>query len=267
MFLPNDIETLVAKINGIAKGAGEKISYYFNSDYEIEYKQDRSPVTTADLAAHEYIEKHLSEITPEWPLLSEESRKIDYSQRSSWQTYWLVDPLDGTREFIKHNSDFTVNIALIHLNQPILGVIHLPIEDCMYFATTGNGAFKSNGSDARVPITVTSAVADMPRICGSRANPGKSMQQFLHNVGQHELISRGSSIKSCLVAEGSADIYPRFGPTWEWDTAAAQCIVEQAGGRLTDFDLQSLRYNKKSLLNPSFMVYGDHKIDWQKLLR
>ena len=266
MFSSNDIETLVTKINDIAKGAGKKIRQYFNSDYEVDYKNDHSPVTTADLAAHEYIENQLATLTPELPLLSEESAQSTYTQRRSWQTYWLVDPLDGTREFIKHNADFTVNIALIHLNQPILGVIHLPMEDSIYFATIGNGAFRSNGSDARVPIAVSSTVTGAPRVCGSRANPGKSMQKFLYNVGDHDLIARGSSIKSCLVAEGSADIYPRFGPTWEWDTAAAQCIVEQAGGKLTDLNLQTLKYNKESLLNPSFMVYGDQKIDWQKLL-
>ena len=267
MFSLADIQNLIPDINKVAQGAGKKINQYFNSSYEIDYKQDKSPVTTADIAAHEYIADHLGILTPDVPLLSEESTQIGFTERNSWEAYWLVDPLDGTREFIKHNPDFTVNIALIQANQPVLGVIYLPVEDCLYFASAGNGAFKCNGSDTKIPISVSRPSASTPRICGSRANPGKSMQQFLHNVGKHKLISRGSSIKSCLVAEGSADIYPRFGPTWEWDTAAAQCIVEQAGGRLTDFEFQALQYNKESLLNPSFMVYGDNDMDWKKLMR
>jgi len=266
MFLSNDINKLVSEINNIAQGAGKEIKQYFYSKYEIIYKQDSSPVTTADLAAHEYIAEHLKTLTPNLPFLSEESTQVDYVERNSWDTYWLVDPLDGTREFIKNTPDFTVNIALIHMNKPVLGVIYLPIENSLYFATDGNGAFKCDSNEPYLPISVNELSFNVPRICGSRAHPGKSMQKFLLNIGEHELISRGSSIKSCLVAEGSADIYPRFGPTWEWDTAAAQCIVEQAGGRLTDLNLKTLKYNKESLLNPSFMAVGNSNIDWQKYL-
>ena len=147
MFSLTDIQGLVADINNIARGAGNIINQYFNSSYEIDYKQDKSPVTTADMAAHEYIADHLQTLTPNLPLLSEESVQISYEERSTWHTYWLVDPLDGTREFIKHNPDFTVNIALIQANHPVLGVIYLPVEDCLYFASSGNGAFKCNGND------------------------------------------------------------------------------------------------------------------------
>lgn len=267
MFSSNDIKELVLDVNHIAQGAGNKIKQYFNSNFEVNFKRDKSPVTTADLAAHEFIFEQLHTLTPDLPQLSEESDQIEFSQRSTWNTYWLIDPLDGTREFIKNNPDFTVNIALIHKNKPVLGVIHLPVEDHLYYATRSNGAFKRTGSQLHTAISVQQQSMTSLRICGSRAKPGKSMQKFLSNIGDHELISRGSSIKSCLVAEGSADIYPRFGPTWEWDTAAAQCIVEQAGGKLMDFELNTLRYNKKSLLNPSFIAVGDKKINWPKLLR
>lgn len=262
----NNIKELVLDVNNIAQGAGNVIKKYFNSNFEVNYKQDKSPVTTADLAAHNYIAESLQKLTPELPLLSEESRQLEFAQRGDWNTYWLVDPLDGTREFIKNKPDFTVNIALIHMNVPVLGVIYLPIGDQLYFATEGSGSFKQHDNQAPAAISV-SQLSDSLRICGSSAHPGKSMQKFLHDIGEHELISRGSSIKSCLVAEGRADIYPRFGPTWEWDTAAAQCIVEQAGGKLVDFDLNTLQYNKDSLLNPSFIAVGISNINWQKYLR
>lgn len=267
MFSNNDIKELVLDVNHIAQGAGNKIKQYFNANFEVNFKRDKSPVTTADLAAHQYITEHLLELTPDLPQLSEESDLIEFDRRSTWKTYWLIDPLDGTREFVKNNPDFTVNIALIHENEPVLGVIHLPVEDQLYFATRTNGAFKRIRSRSHTAISVRQKSVSLLRICGSRAKPGKSMQKFLNNVGDHELISRGSSIKSCLVAEGSADIYPRFGPTWEWDTAAAQCIIEQAGGRLMDFESNSLQYNKESLLNPSFIAVGDNNVNWQKFLR
>lgn len=262
----NDLQKLVLDVNNIAQDAGNIIKQYFNSNYEVNYKQDQSPVTTADLAAHNYISEKLKTLTPELPLLSEESIQIDYARRNTWNTYWLVDPLDGTREFIKNKPDFTVNIALVHMNKPVLGVIYLPIEDHLYFATKGNETFKRDSDNTLTTIAVSELPRNSFRICGSRAHPGKSMQKFLLNIGEHELISRGSSIKSCLVAEGRADIYPRFGPTWEWDTAAAQCIIEQAGGKLVDLNLNTLQYNKESLLNPSFIAVGDSKVDWQKYL-
>ncbi len=267
MFSNNDIKELVLDVNHIAQGAGNKIKQYFNSNFEVNFKHDKSPVTTADLAAHQYIAEQLQALTPNLPQLSEESDQIDFDRRATWKTYWLIDPLDGTREFVKNNPDFTVNIALIHHNEPVLGVIHLPVENHLYFATRTNGAFKRVGNHSHTAISVRQQSLNSPRVCGSRAKPGKSMQKFLTNIGDHELISRGSSIKSCLVAEGSADIYPRFGPTWEWDTAAAQCIVEQAGGKLMDFESNTLQYNKESLLNPSFMAVGDNNINWQKFLR
>ncbi len=266
MFSSDDLKRLVHDVNNIAQGGGKKINNYFNASYEVNYKQDKSPVTTADLAANEYITDHLKTLTPDLPLISEESAEVAFQHRSHWNEFWLIDPLDGTREFIKNKPDFTVNIALIQGNQPVLGVIYLPVENCLYFATVNNGAFKSSSNKKCNSIAAKNLTNESPRVCGSRANPGKSMQKFLESIGDHQLISRGSSIKSCLVADGSVDIYPRFGPTCEWDTAAAQCIVEQAGGSLTNLKLEKLQYNKESLLNPSFLAYGDKNIDWRKYL-
>ncbi len=266
MIAKNDLQNLSLEVNNIAREAGKILSKYFLSSYDITIKEDKSPVTTADIAANEIIEDRLSKLTPNIPRISEESNSLDYQNRRQWESFWLIDPLDGTREFIKNRPDFTVNIALIHLHQPILGTIYLPMSDHLYFATKENNAFRAIGNNTSELITVSKQLTDMPRVCGSRAHPGKSMQKFLGNLGKHELISRGSSIKSCLIADGSADIYPRFGPTWEWDTAAAQCIVEQAGGHLTNMEFKALSYNKESLLNPSFIAYASNRSKWKSLI-
>ncbi len=266
MFAQNDLLDLNLEINNIAREAGKILSDFFHSSYDITFKEDKSPVTTADLAAHDIIEERLKSLTPNIPRISEESNSLDYQKRRQWDTFWLIDPLDGTREFIKNRPDFTVNIALIHLQQPILGTIYLPMSDHLYFASNENHAYRSTDSNESDMITVAKQLSHLPRVCGSRSHPGKSMQKFLDSLGEHELIARGSSIKSCLIADGSADIYPRFGPTWEWDTAAAQCIVEQAGGHLTTLGFEALSYNKESLLNPSFIVYGSNSNKWKDIL-
>ena len=263
MFTGNELKNLSLEINQVARASGSIIRKYFQSSYNIDIKDDKSPVTTADLAANDHIEQQLNSLTPNIPRISEESDNTSYEIRRHWETFWLIDPLDGTREFIKNRPDFTVNIALIHQNRPILGSIYLPISDQLYFATQGDRAYRCDQADKPISITVTDCTHSTPRICGSRAHHSKSMQVFLDNVGAHELIARGSSIKSCLVADGSADIYPRFGPTWEWDTAAAQCIIEQSGGYLTTLDMDALSYNKESLLNPSFLAFGNKNTDWK----
>lgn len=267
MFSTHELNQLCLDVNNIAYDAGKKIKAIFNSTYEINYKDDKSPVTTADLVASEYILDQLKILTPELPSISEESPNLNYAARKNWSTFWLIDPLDGTRQFIKNKTDFTVNIALVHENQPILGVIYLPIEDIIYFASKNNNAWKQQPSSDPISIETTKQPQSMLRICMHTGTAGKRTQKFLHAIGEHEIISRGSSIKSCLVADGSADIYPRFGPTWEWDTAAAQCIIEEAGGMLTDLSLNKLNYNKESLLNPSFFAYGSKHIDWPFILK
>lgn len=266
MFASSELKNLNQEINQVARASGGIIREYFQSSYNVDIKEDKSPVTTADLAANDYIEQYLNDLTPDIPRISEESDNSSYEIRKHWHTFWLIDPLDGTREFIKNRPDFTVNIALIHNNRPILGSIYLPISDQLYYATEGNPAYRCDQTDEPTIIAVTDSTHTIPRICGSRAHHSKLMQAFLNNVGKHELIARGSSIKSCLVADGSADIYPRFGPTWEWDTAAAQCIIEQSGGHLTTLDMNALSYNKESLLNPSFLAFGNNNTDWKTFI-
>jgi 3'(2'), 5'-bisphosphate nucleotidase len=263
----NNNSTLLSGITEICLRAGKKILEIYQTDFSVEHKDDNSPLTAADMAAHHTIIEGLQELTPDIPVLSEESASIPYATRQAWQQYWLVDPLDGTREFVKRNDEFTVNIALIEGDHPVMGVVYAPVLDVIYGAAAGQGAWKQQGSGEKQAIQVRGFPADRPIVAGSRSHRGDSLNQFLHNLGEHELLAVGSSLKMCLVAEGAADVYPRFGPTSEWDTGAAQAIVEAAGGHLVTLDMQPLRYNTKdSLLNPEFMAVGDMKHDWAALL-
>ncbi len=226
-------------------------------------KADDSPLTAADRASHHAIVSALGELTPDIPILSEEAADIPYSVRRDWQEYWLVDPLDGTKEFIKRNGEFTVNIALIQDSVPVLGVVHVPARDRDFYGWAGGGAWLVEpGADGR-QITVTRPAQRPLRVVGSRSHRGSSLDAFLARVGDHVMVPMGSSLKICLVAAGMADIYPRLGPTCEWDTAAAQAVVECAGGHVTNVDGEPLRYNQKSeFLNPFFLVFGDADEDW-----
>ena len=264
-----DLSELLEAVKKLAQVAGERIMEVYATDFDVEHKDDKSPLTMADMAAHETIVTGLKKIAPDWPVLSEESASIPYQERVKWQRYWLVDPLDGTREFIKRNGEFTVNIALIDNHSPILGVVYVPVTGVSYYAAVGGGgAFKSSVEQSPEPIAVRPCPANHLTVAGSRSHAGKSLQKFIDGLDSEiELVSIGSSLKTCLVAEGKADIYPRFGPTSEWDTAAAQCVVEQAGGYLTDIQLQPLRYNTKdSLLNPYFVVFGDANKGWSRYI-
>jgi 3'(2'), 5'-bisphosphate nucleotidase len=262
-----DLTLLLDSVARLAHAAGEKILAVYNSEFAIEQKDDRSPLTEADIASHHAIVAGLSELTPGVPILSEESSTLPYAQRSLWQRYWLVDPLDGTKEFIKRNGEFTVNIALIEGGVPVLGVVHVPVSGVSYRACRGCGASKQEPGRKPHPIRVRRLPDGPVMVVGSRSHRGESLNRFLENLGEHEMVGMGSSLKLCLVAEGAADIYPRLGPTSEWDTAAAQCVVEQAGGHVTDTDMQPLRYNTKdSLLNPFFLVFGDDSRDWSGYL-
>ncbi len=251
----------------IAMRAGEAILKIYGTDFSVYEKSDLSPLTEADLAAHNVITNRLLELTPEIPILSEESAKIPYSLRKTWERYWLIDPLDGTKEFVKRNGEFTVNIALIEDGRPVLGIIYVPVSRVTYYASQGNGAYKQLPDRPAESISVTPKRGSPVRVAGSRSHAGESLKRYLENLGEHEIVSMGSSLKSCLVAEGLADIYPRLGPTSEWDTGAAQAIVEAAGGRITDTRMQPLHYNRKeSLLNPDFFVFGDLEEDWSSYL-
>ncbi|MBT2968285.1 MAG: 3'(2'),5'-bisphosphate nucleotidase [gamma proteobacterium symbiont of Ctena orbiculata] len=251
----------------LAQQAGNAILDIYNTEFEVETKEDKSPLTAADKAAHNIIVSTLEGLTPDIPVLSEESSAIPYETRRQWQRYWLIDPLDGTREFIKRNGEFTVNIALIEGGSPTLGVVHAPVLNTTYYGVSGSGAWKKEADQPAHSIHVTEQRSQPTRVAGSRSHAGDSLLRFLENLGDHELVSMGSSLKLCLVAEGRADIYPRLGPTSEWDTAAAQAVVEAAGGQVTTLDLQPLAYNAKdSLLNPHFLVFGDRATNWSEFL-
>jgi 3'(2'), 5'-bisphosphate nucleotidase len=254
-----DLERIV----DIAERAGKAIMEIYARDFNVTEKDDKSPLTEADLAAHRLIVEELGKLEPKLPILSEESADVPYEERSRWLRYWLVDPLDGTREFIKRNGEFTVNIALIESGRPTCGVVHVPVDETSYYGCVDKGAWKKEKDGPAEPIRAARQRRHPLRVAGSRSHAGDSLQRFLDKVGPHEIMSMGSSLKLCLVAEGNADIYPRLGPTSEWDTAAAQAVVEAAGGMVTDLDMQPLRYNRKeSLLNPYFLVFGDENEDW-----
>lgn len=262
-----NLEHLCKQCVEIAREAGERILEIYNSDYKIEEKDDKSPLTDADLAAHNTIVKALTALTPDIPILSEESAKLPFEVRKEWQTYWLVDPLDGTKEFIKRNGEFTVNIALIDNHKSIIGVIHVPVLNIDYFGWENGGSFKIEQGGETQPIQVRKQTADKLVVVGSRSHGSEQLQAYMKNLGDSELLSMGSSLKFCLVAEGKADLYPRIGLTSEWDTGAAHCIVEQAGGHVTKLDMSDLDYNTKdSLLNPFFFVFGDDSRNWSTYL-
>ena len=273
--------------------AGEAILDIYEQDFEVEYKSDESPLTTADKAAHNIIVQAL-ETTP-YPVLSEESAKITYDERKDWSTYWLVDPLDGTKEFIKKNGEFTVNIALIEEGVPVLGVVYVPVSHTLYVGAARNGwgieqgAWKAEGCSGKSVEEILAAAntcsvsgkAGKPlKVVASKSHCNDETRQFITDLekghGAAELVSSGSSLKLCMVAEGSADIYPRIAPTMDWDTAAAHAVVAAAGGAVFQYDESlpvaaysvsdsergkpvSLRYNKQNLLNPYFVVSGLHE--------
>jgi 3'(2'), 5'-bisphosphate nucleotidase len=254
----------------IATEAGRRILDVYERQFDVSRKDDGSPLTDADRAAHEVIVERLAALTPAIPILSEESAKIEYSERAGWQRFWLVDPLDGTKEFVNRNGEFTVNIALIDNGAPVLGVVYVPVTGVSYLAVRGQGAWKEQGGCNRTPIRVRSYRGGRATVMASRSHRGDAVDRFLANLkareGEYDTASLGSSLKLCRVAEGAADVYPRLGPTSEWDTAAAQCVVECAGGRVTDLDSQPLRYNKPNILNPWFLVTGADGYNWHALL-
>ena len=266
--MTQDLPQLLDLALSLAVEAGGRILEIYESDFAVEHKDDESPLTAADLASHALIVDALKQYTPGLPCLSEEGAGIPHATRAAWRRYWLIDPLDGTREFVKRNGEFTVNIALIEDHRPILGVIYAPATGATYGAARGSGAFRID-ANRRVPIATRKPMPARPTFIVSRSHGAGELEALLARAPAHEVMGRGSSLKFCLVAEGSADFYPRFGPTSEWDTAAGQCIVEQAGGAVLRLpELTPLSCNEKdSLLNPSFAVVGDPAYDWSRLLR
>ena len=267
MSLPNTDERLLEPLLEIAVQAGRRILEIYATDFNVNLKSDQSPVTTADMAAHEVILRDLQRLTPDLPVLSEESSNIPFAERQRWGSYWLVDPLDGTKEFISRNGDFTVNIALIQKHEPIVGVVHIPVERVSYYGCTGVGAYRRTLGNLPEAIHVKPLGNGPVRVVASRSHRGELLDGYLAKLGPHETLSRGSALKFCLVAEGAADVYPRLGPTSEWDTAAGHAVLLAAGGHVVSVDGKPLSYNtKESLLNPHFIAYADHSRDWQQYL-
>ena len=250
---------LLPDVVRLAREAGQVVlTHYSEINPAVEYKRDHSPLCHADVASHHVILDGLTRLSPEWPVLSEESGEVPFDRRSSWRHFWMVDPLDGTKEFLRRNGEFTVNIALMDGSVPILGVVYAPALDLMYFAAKGTGAWKVHG-ETTLRIRAASPENSAPRVVVSRSHQlGEEVEEVLERFtgtsGDCEFIPMGSSLKFCLLAEGAADIYPRTGPTMEWDTAAAHCILEEAGGSVVSLDGNAMIYNKPNLLNPGFMA-------------
>jgi 3'(2'), 5'-bisphosphate nucleotidase len=246
-------------VRKLARIAGEAILHVYRGEFEVEQKSDDSPLTAADLAAHHVIVDGLAALTPGLPVLSEESAAISFEERSRWSTYWLVDPLDGTREFVKRNGEFTVNIALIEAGEPTLGVIYAPVLDELAHAVRGDGVVLEI-ADVVQTVVVEARATPPWRAAGSRSHHDERLQAFLERIGPHELHALGSSLKFCRLASGLLDVYLRHGPTSEWDTAAGQVVLEEAGGAVTDLAGRRLTYNRReTLLNPDFLATAaDH---------
>lgn len=268
-----DLAALLPAVALAAIKAGEAVLEVYETDFAIEYKDDHSPLTLADRRSHNIISEHLEPFR--LPILSEEGRDIDYNERKGWPVLWIVDPLDGTKEFVKRNGEFTVNIALVNDHRPIMGVIYIPVKDTLYWGAEGYGAYKLDAAGTHrfdTSASLLSISRKMPlndavapdsdrcyTIMGSRSHASPELMAFVEKKRSEykrvDFISAGSSLKICLVAEGKADIYPRLGPTMEWDTAAGQAIAENAGCRVLVWDTREpLAYNRENLVNPSFVV-------------
>ncbi|MDA0679872.1 MAG: 3'(2'),5'-bisphosphate nucleotidase CysQ [Proteobacteria bacterium] len=257
------IEPVVA----IARQAGDAILEVYATDFDVQAKDDESPLTLADMASNRVIVTGLRALTPDLPIISEESGLPEFAERKKWARYWLIDPLDGTKEFVKRNGEFTVNIALIDNHRPVFGVVHVPVTNRTFTGCEGAGSAVRIGDEAPENIQVSNRSASPVRVVGSRSHRGDSLDALLESIGEVEMLPMGSSLKFCVVAEGNADIYPRLGPTSEWDTAAAQAVVEQAGGAVLQLDGRPLDYNTKAdILNPHFLVTGPADRNWIDML-
>ena len=259
-------EQLIIATVEIAIEAGKAITEIYNSDFDYQLKKDLSPITAADNLSHNIITKKLKKLTPKIPILSEENCDIPYKIRSQWTQYWLVDPLDGTKEFIKRNGEFTVNIALIDNHTPIFGVIHIPVTNETYWGSKVKGSFYSDQGNTIKQIYVSENHQNSIRLVASRSHPSGMLNSLLEKILDYEMIEVGSSIKFCLIASGQADCYPRFGLTSEWDTAAGEAIVSSAGGHIITVSGGCMNYNtKEDYLNPHFIASNGKLISEQIL--
>lgn len=257
---------LLNSVVTLARAAGDAILAIYREDFAITQKTDDSPVTAADLAAHHIILDGLTALTPSIPVVSEEGVIPPAAERAAWSHYWLVDPLDGTREFIAKNGEFTVNIALIENGQPVLGVVLAPALDTLYAAAVGSGAWREQGGVRSV--LNTRRWPTKPALMLSRSHPDPEAAARLAKLGDYDTLQVGSSLKYCRIAEGLADAYPKFASIWFWDTAAAQCVLQQAGGSTLSLDdFAPVRYQPEaSLRTPAFIAVGDPQRDWRQLL-
>jgi 3'(2'), 5'-bisphosphate nucleotidase len=263
MQLPS---TLLRESCELARLAGEKIMSFYREGFTVAVKEDASPLTSADTAAHEFLAGSLASVLPGVPIVSEESRDRISRKPINSETFWLVDPLDGTKEFVKRTNEFTVNIALLQAGRPVLGVVHAPALDLTYSSLLNVGAWRQTGSENPVPITTRRAIPPLS-IVASKDHAGPLVEKMLSRLSGATRQSMGSSLKFCLIAEGKADVYLRDQPTMEWDTAAAHCVVEAAGGRVCTLDGETLRYEKPDLKNPAFITLGDPQLDWTPWIR
>jgi 3'(2'), 5'-bisphosphate nucleotidase len=255
-----DLPALAHALLPIVARAGAAIMQVYGRGFTVQRKEDNSPLTLADLESQRVIIEGLSQVTPGIPILSEESAQAPWDQRKTWRELWVVDPLDGTREFVKRNGEFTVNIALVRDHEPVLGLVAAPALGLLYWGASGAGAFSQHRDAAELPIQVSPPASPL-RVVGSRSHASPATAAYLARLGPHAMTGIGSSLKFCLVAEGKADLYPRFGPTSEWDTAAGQALLEAAGGQVTRLDGHRLRYNcRESVINGDFLAFADPSV-------
>ncbi len=241
-------------LSALARQAGQAILDVYGTEFSVEEKEDHSPLTKADMRSHAILSQGLKELYPDIPVLSEEGKQIAPGTRARWDRFWLVDPLDGTKEFIKRNGEFTINIGLIEGNTPTFGLIYIPVQELLFVGDTREGCWEmAAGRTTRLAIAPRS-IPKAVRVVKSRSHPSPNLQALLELIPDHDVVTRGSALKFCSVAKGEADFYPRFGPTWEWDTAAGEAIVRAAGGVMVDLKGNAFVYNKPELLNGPFMV-------------
>ena len=261
-----ELTELVSHVCDLATHAGEKVMRFYCNAGDVTFKADASPLTAADKASHAFLMKSLQELLPHAPVVSEESDEATDSAIDHARLFWLVDPLDGTKEFLKKTNEFTVNIALMKERLPLIGVVHAPALNLTYYGGREIGAWRQTGDDPPTPITTRRAGSSQLGVVASKDHAGPLVSAMLTRLMNPQLRSMGSSLKFCLVAEGKADLYLRDLPTMEWDTAAAQCIVEAAGGAVYSLDGESLRYGKPGLKNPAIMTVGDSRFEWRPLI-
>jgi 3'(2'), 5'-bisphosphate nucleotidase len=261
------MEQLIAPVSSIVSDASRVVMEIYEQEFSVYEKDDKSPLTLADLECNRIVTEGLNSIS-NYPVFSEEGKDVAWEERKHWNQYWLIDPIDGTKEFIKKNDEFTINIALVTKGVPIFGVVSAPALLTTYFGVKGIGAWKVDSNGKQCSINVNAPPKTGWKVVVSRSHVNKAAVQLANSLPESELISMGSSLKFCLIAEGNADIYPRFGPTSEWDTAAAQAVVDAAGGKVISFDLNPLRYNtKSSLINPNFIACSKLDIQWLSIIK